>query len=175
MDLKINIQTELSSNSNDYNFNNLIVISTSIFYIFEEEGITNIDEKIFIYSDKDTDIYLSNNNSYSQIFNFIDNRNLVLISLNENVELTQDNKVIGVECIIDLTTGSSYTFKNKTKVGVFNNYYSYVFIFISGIYSSFSLIRKIKITICYDTCYNCIQGIIGSSSSYFSTSFIDTY
>ena len=96
MDLKINIQTELFSNSNDYKSNNLIVSSTSIFYIFEEEGITNIDEKKFINSDKDTNIYLSNNNSYSQIFNFIDNRNLVLISLNENVELTQDNKVIEV-------------------------------------------------------------------------------
>ena len=175
MDLKINIQTELSSNSNDYNFNNLIVISTSIFYIFEKEGITKIDEKKFINSDKDTDIYLSNNNSYSQIFNFIDNRNLVLICLNENVELTQDNKVIEAESILNLTTESSYTFKNKTKVGDFNIYYSYASDFSSGIYSSFSLIRKIKITICYDTCYNCIQGIIGSSSSHFCTSCIDIY
>ena len=157
------IYTYLNS---DYESVNLLNNDNYMYLIIEREGSSFIVEKNLIESGEDENITLSNENSYQSNLN-INNKEFVAFSLDENIILSRNNEIIEANSILDLSQLSSsqitYSIERKNKgVGVFNNYICFMANRAESNYVSFSLIKKITITSCYDSCQTCIEGQIGS-------------
>ena len=177
-DLKINIHSDVyTSLYTDYDVVNLIINSTSINLLFEEQSKTNLLEIKFLASGKHLDLVLSNNNSYKTEFN-LTREEFSMFSLNENINFYQNEEIIGMTGLLDLSSlmqTTKFYFGSKNNPGVFYNYFGYMNTFSSGIYSHFSLINEIIITVCYELCDDCIPGKVGNSTHHFCNKCIDGY
>jgi len=76
-----------------------------------------------------------------------------MFSLNENINFYQNEEIIGMTGLLDLSSlmqTTKFYFGSKNNPGVFYNYFGYMNTFSSGVYSQFSLINEIIITVCYE-------------------------
>ena len=73
----------------------------------------------------------------------------------------------GLLDLSSLMQTTKFYFGSKNNPGVFYNYFGYMNTFSSGIYSHFSLINEIIITVCYELCDDCIPGKVGNSTHHF--------
>ena len=177
-DLKFNIHSEIINRDKNYEYkiNNFIVNSDSYSLIFSESDKTYLSKSDFKVPGNDSNIILSQKNDYKREFEFSGN-NYVMLSIDENLNLYKGEKIVGMTGVLDLSSSSDeekYSFRIKGHpIGVYYNYINYINSFSSGnFYSEFSLIYKITVTVCYDTCNDCIEEQIGTSTEHFCTECI---
>ena len=180
-DLAINIHSDLEINDvgSKYDINNLFINSESFTLILESDSQTYIIKKDFQASITDLDITLSRGNSYARDFNFTDKK-IVLLDLDENLDIYNGKDIVSMKKELDLSTfspSSNFFFKSRrNSTGVFYNYIIYVDSFSqNNYYYSFSLISKITVTVCYDSCNDCISGEKGNSTNHLCTSCFNGY
>ena len=176
-DLKFNAHFSIINRvktQQEYKINNFIVIPNSYFLIFNEDDLTYLFQSDFKISGNDLSIILSNKNDYKGEIEFSGN-NQVMLSIDENLNLYRDEEIVGMTGVLDLSSTSGeekYTFRrNGHPIGVFYNYINYINSFSSG----FSLIYKVTVTVCYDSCNECVKEKIGNSENHFCTECFNKY
>ena len=171
-DLKFNIHSNIYAYQySSYESVNLFNNDDSIFLIFESGIYTYITEQALIYQGRDENITLSKENDYTSFF-YLNNKSFVAFSLDENIILSKNNEIIDGNNLLDLSnlppsqTNFSIKVKNNA-VGVFNSYIILMENLAEGNYMQFSLIKKITVTICYESCQKCIFGKVGTFNENF--------
>ena len=180
-DLKFNIHSEIieSFTENEFHMRNLFINSRSYSFIYQDKEKTYLCQTNFKILGEDLNIMLSQSNNYIGDFNF-SSYDIVMLSLDENLNLYSDEEIVSLTGALDLSSCSKNTkFSLRRKehpVGVFDNYMIYLNTFSSGnFYYNFSLIYKITVTVCYDSCNDCISEKIADSTKHLCKSCITNY
>ena len=181
-DLKFYIHSDIldKSSSEPYLINNLIINSISYLLIYDGFiGGTYLTKTNFKFVGSDLDITLSQDNNYIGEIIF-SNNDRVMLSIDENLNLYENEGIVGMTGIVDLSSSSvdtKYSIRrNGHPVGVFYNYIDYINSYSSSdFYSEFSLIYKVTVTVCYNSCGDCIKKEIGNSTNHLCSSCITGY
>ena len=130
----------------------------SIIYI--EEFISSQYKEYFI-SSNETEIELDILNGFNDIEGY-----KAGFSLSSSIDIYQDNNLLSLKenNFVDIHRNSPYKLKKKLENGIISNYYVIASNSEGDYYYISSLIKEIKVIICYKTCLEC-SNIYNSSSS----------
>jgi len=181
-DLKFNIHSNIYYIENRYESYNLNNNNKTFYLLFQKVSTSTSTEIRYLYLlndvDNNNDIMLSNSNNYISpyIFNF-NNKEYFVYSLDENIALFKNGEIMGLSDLYEISslTNAQFRFQKKNKIGVFYNYFSFMNSKIENRYQNFTLIKKITVTICYDSCNECISNQVGTFYDNLCTECINNY
>ena len=165
-DLKLNIDSNIFYAESSFASINLLNNDQYIYFIFQQGNTQIIERDLLSSLTIEDSIMLSNNNSYFFNFTFDSlNKDYVQFSMDDDLFLYINGESINTNEPIELSTlpyNSKFSFTKKNSPGIFDNYILFMKNKIDIRYQYFSLIKKITIIVCYESCQKCKSDEIGT-------------
>ena len=176
--LELSIQNNIHYIEFPFESINLINNNKTIYYLFALDQAYCKERNLINAFNGNKHISLSNSNNYTYNFtSYFENQNLVEFAFDKNLMIYKNGEQMSHRDSMDLTTLSATTFTMKKKdiAGVFYNYFCFGNSRNEGRYQDFSLIKKVTVTICYDSCKSCNERQAGNFDDNLCNSCISNY
>ena len=178
-DFKINIKSYIVSGHSEGI--NIFNDDSNIYFLYESEvdskKTTFIKKTSLLSCNVDT-VNIANNNVIVNFYEGHNNNQKIAFSLDKNTKLYKGSQVVGstLDNYISLDTNENFVFQRNNDIGVFQNFYAYVYIRENnGISQSFSLICPLKLVICPESCESCDPTKNVSSINHYCTKCNNDY
>ena len=155
---------------------NIVNYKNNNFILYELDNSYYIKNQSFIESDIPENFYFSKNDSITVPFEKNHSNQIIYFSLDESTILYHNSKIINVKDLyfFNLTNNSSFLFKEIGMNNGITNYYCYKSVNNKG-NNVCSLIKKIILKICNETCMECNLDKISSPTTQYCKKCNDGY